>query len=128
VSTWCLVRALGRDDLAPWLLLALVDVVALYTSLLAVLFIGAQVLHVVVVDRRFRPAQLVAGAVLALGCVPTLVFLAPPDTLAWLTGTNVRVAVESVLGRRSGTVLALLVVAGVLLRPRPVGGALADQP
>ncbi len=128
VSTWCLVRALGRDDLGPWLLLALVDVVALYTSLLAVLFIGAQVLHVVVVDRRFRRAQLVAAAVLAVGCVPTLAFLAPPDTLGWLTGTNVRVAVESVLGRRSGTVLALLVVAGVLLRPRPVGGALADQP
>lgn len=128
LSVACFVRALGSRQLAPWLLLGLIDLLALYTSLLAALMIAAQIVHLVALDRRFCRSQVATVAVLTVGAVPTALFLSPADTLNWLVAKDIPGVLYAVVGRRPGLLLLGLMIAGVLLRPRPKGDLLAGHP
>ncbi|MFA5564685.1 MAG: glycosyltransferase family 39 protein [Acidimicrobiia bacterium] len=124
----CFVRALGQSSLAPWLVLVVVDVLALYTSLLAILFIAAQVGYLVLVDRRFYRIHVVAGVMLALGMIPTWLYLAPTNTLNWLTESDIPQVFANIIGDRSGLVFGVLVLAGLLFRPSASGDTLISHP
>jgi hypothetical protein len=126
-----LVRALGSDRLGPWLLLAAVDVLAAYTSLLGALVIVAQGLFVIAVDRRLRRAQVATAGLLLAAAIPSLVWIAPANTLNWLGKPSLRFLFGlgyAVIGERYGLVLALLVATGLLMRPRASGPLLDEQP
>jgi hypothetical protein len=131
LATALLVRALGKDRIGPWLLLAVVDALAAYTSLLGVLVIVAQGFYVLAVDRRLCRAQFAAAMLLLVAAIPSLVWIAPADTLNWLGQPSLRSLVDlgySVIGEAYGLVPALLAAVGLLLRPRASGPLLDEQP
>lgn len=125
-----LVRALGRADTASWVVLALVDVVALYTSLLAGLAIIAQgVILLVVHGWRLRRQHWLAGAIVLVGSLPTVLYIQPAGTLSWITGPTITGVLQQVLFSAGAVVWLLaipLVLWGVLLPPTASGGGLAS--
>ena len=131
IALGCFVRALGSTRMTPWALVAALDLLAFYTSLLAALVIVAQVLYLVLIDHRFRRGQLLAAAMIAAGSIPALRYLAPSNTLNWLatpTLSSILNVGYRVIGYRSGLVLAALVLAGLVIRPKPTGPALSLHP
>lgn len=116
------VRALGTRRIPPWLLVAGVDVLALYVSLLAALVIATQAALLLPLERRIGREHLLAAAVVVLGAVPSAIYLAPRNTLAWLSRPTLRQLAEigwQAGGRTFFVVLAVAACCG-LARPEPI--------
>lgn len=85
VATSVLVNALETGTRRWWLCYGAVAVIGLHIQLLAALVIVAHAVFTLIYQRRIHRFNLEAVYVIALfGLVPTLIFLAPSDTLAWI--------------------------------------------
>jgi mannosyltransferase len=124
VTTLLVLRAAERDRLRDWLAWSLVSGALLYVHLLAVLVIAAQVAFVgVLVLSRWtssRPSAVMRGpGAAALGlvvsAVPTLVFIAPSDTLNWVAPPTPAGAVGVVLIATGGPLFAVVLLVSALL-------------
>lgn len=125
------VAALGDRRPSIWVCVVFVDIMAFYSSLLAALSIAAQIVYLLLYDRRLNKALLPAVIIGFLAVVPAIMYVAPSDTLNWIEHPSAKALLETVWeasGRISGIVLVLLAVIGLALRPRPSGQSLAIHP
>lgn len=116
------VRALGTRRIPPWLLAAAVDALALYVSLLAALVVATQAALLLPMERRIGREHLLSAGVVVLGAVPSAIYLAPRNTLAWLSRPTLRQLLEigwQAGGRAFFVVLAVAACLG-LARPAPI--------
>jgi mannosyltransferase len=121
LSLMVYVRALRRETMGSWVLLALLDVAMLYVHLLAALFIVVQAIFYLAAARRIGRPQLVAAAVVIVGTLPAMFFLVPGNTLGWIPPFTL-VGAARLVSRVNGgfplsPVLVLLVLIGLLVRP-----------
>jgi mannosyltransferase len=107
VSAAAVLRAIERRRPLDWSLWVLAAGLLLYVHLLGALIIAAQALYAVLrlrgSDRRSVAGALGASAALAVAAIPTVVFIAPADTLAWVAPVTLRSGIgvaETVAGGR----------------------------
>lgn len=114
VTSRLLLRALDAGTAGAWLLWAVVAGLAFYVHMLAVLVVTAQLVYAVWEARAARTWQIVpkllAGGVLVLFGVPTLLWMAPRDTLNWVPPTTPREIASVVVLALGGQVVGLLLL------------------
>lgn len=128
VTTHLLGRALATGRGGTWALLGVLEVVALYTNLLAALVIAAHGLITLVCSRRLlgRGVVLCAGIVL-VGALPTLLYIQPAGTLSWIGAPTVSGVASTTIvaaGRLMAIGLIPLAAIALVVRPRPASGDL----
>jgi len=107
-------RALRQPSVPAWLAWGGLGAVMLYAHLLAVLVLAGEALFIVIRLRRAHRLDrgfLIACGVLAMSAIPTLVYLAPSNTLAWIPPFSVGQAYLTTRTALGGPVVAVAVVA-----------------
>ena len=122
LATLALVRALDSQTRRNWLWYAVAAVVGLHVHLMAALVIAAHAAFALFYQRRFNRYNLEAMAlIVALGIVPTVMFLAPADTLSWIGPFSLPraavVALDVAGGGIFGAVVVALALFGIVRRP-----------
>lgn len=115
VATLQLTRAVGGGLRQDWLLVALLDVLAIHVHMLAFLVVMAHGVFVLTSVRPLSRVHATAAAFVTLGALPTFFFAASREiTLGWIPPVTVqRVVAQSVTAVGSGGLLLLLTVAVV---------------
>jgi mannosyltransferase len=112
VATIALVQATATGQRRWWLLYAVTAVVGLHIHLTAVVVVGAHGLFTLFYQRRLTRLNLEALAIIAgAGFLPTLLFLAPTDTLNWIGPFDLRHVVSVGYDLGGGFPLGWLVLA-----------------
>lgn len=121
VATSVLVEALEAGTRRWWLWYGVVAVAGLHIQLLAALVVAAHGVFALIHQRRIHRFNLEAVGIIALfGFVPTLIFLGPSDTLAWIGPFAIGKAAKVALAVAGGGFLAIgtIALAGLgLIRP-----------
>lgn len=109
--------AARRGSVGAYCTWSLLGVLMLYVHLLALFLLAAQGLFILLTRRRIDRGALVALVIGGLGCLPTLLFIAPPDTLNWVEPFTFRnsayTAVMASGGKGYGLISLLLALLGL---------------
>lgn len=117
LSSLLLLRALESRSRWRWVAYAVVAVVGLYTHLTMAFVIAAQGTFALLRKQRIDGDLLVAGAIIGFGAIPTVLWIAPSDTLDWIGGPSISRAVKAASIAAGGSiafvVTALLILSAV---------------
>lgn len=124
VATLVLVRTLEEGNRRWWLAYGLLASIGLHIQLTSLLVIAAHGIFALLYQRRVNRFNLEAiGVITFTGLLPSIIFLAPPDTLAWIgpfaLGTAARVALAVAGGALLAVVLLPLATYGLFRPPAP---------
>jgi hypothetical protein len=103
--TELVVRAVDSGRRRDWLWWSLLAVGLLYVHLTIVMLAGAHLAYAVVLRRTRLTALAPAFGVMAVGAIPTAIWIAPANTLAWIPGITVPGAGRVVLDLAGGFVV-----------------------
>ena len=125
LSSVLLLRALESNSRSRWVGYALLCVVGLYTHLTMAFVFAAQGVFALLRRRRIDRDLLLTGAIVALGAIPTVLWIAPTDTLDWIGGPSIRGAWTAATIAAGGTVAFVITAALLATAVRPLFRSLA---
>jgi len=120
-ATLWFARAMADDRARDWVAVVVLDLLSVHVSLLAIFVIAAQALFFLGSRHPIRRQHMWVAVALCLGMIPTLLFIAPKDTLEWVDPLSPHVvyAVAKTLTGGSRLLLLAIGVTAVLAMLRP---------
>jgi len=108
VATLLLLRALEQPALGWWVVYGMLAGTSLYIHMTAALYIAAHAVFLVVTRSVRGRGPRVAGVIIAVATIPTVAYIAPVNTLAWIGKPTVR-GVVTIAARTTGSPVLLVV-------------------
>jgi mannosyltransferase len=111
IATHILLNALETRERRWWLWYGVVAVIGLHVQMTAALVITAHGLYALFHERRFTRFHAEAAAIIGLaGVVPTLIFMAGPDTLSWIPSFTPGYVARIAIAVAGGSLFAVFVL------------------